>query len=193
MMGLEQMLNQVDTTSGWNHTPVSAPRVQAATMPNTGYPMPGTGYRPNAGYQMPNTGSAMMPRMSRREMTRIFFEGGSPMGGGPMGGGGSAPNPNSAASTSNAYSNYQTAVNEESKSRNYANTARYDGSEWNRKNAASQAEYAANNAEYAAQRAESAAYSGDSQARGYANLARGAANRARENANRARYNADTTR
>ncbi len=192
MAGLENVLNQVDN-SNWNNVPVSGnrqpqPQMQAQSMMGAAPAMSGAG-----------GGGGMFPKMSRREMTRIFFEGGSPMGmgmgmgGGGGGGGGAAPPQNNSQATSTAYSNYQTACNEETKSRNYANTARYDGSEWNRKNAAEQAYYAANNANYAAQRAESAAYNGGSDAQGYARLARAAANRARENANRARYNADTIR
>lgn len=181
MAGLENVLNQVDN-SNWSNVPVSG-RPQQQQRPAQLAASP-AGSMPN------NMRGGMFPRMSRQEMMRIFMEGGTPMGMGGGGGGAAPPQSNSAA-TSTAYSNYQTACNEESKSRNYANTARYDGSKWNRKNAAEQAEYAANNANYAAQRAESAAYNGDSQARGYANLAREAANRARENANQARYNADT--
>lgn len=186
MAGLEEVLNQVDN-SNWNNVPVSGRTGQPGTAAAAS--MSSTVPKAYAGPSALNNAGGMFPKISRQEMVRIFFDGGSAMG---VGGGGAAPlSANSTAATSTAYSNYQTACNEETKSRNYANTARYDGSKWNRKNAAEQAEYAANNANYAAQRAESAAYNGDSQARGYANLAREAANRARENANQARYNADT--
>jgi hypothetical protein len=149
------------------------------------------------------------PRPSRRDVMRVFFEGGSlmqggaspmPGGGGAFGGGvgfrgggaGGGPAPNSNAG-STAYSNYQRAMSEERSARNYANKARCDKDKWIRKDSATRAEYAANNANYAAQRAESAAYNGDAQARGYASQARACANRARSNANQARYNADSIR
>lgn len=194
MQNLEQTLNAVDTNAAWSHTPVSGTATPQQQQMQQRPSLRSAASVPVHGAYTNNM-QGMFPGVSRKEMMRVFMEGGSPQtgGGGWGGGGASAPAANSSANTSNAYNNYRTAVNEEAKSRNYANTARYDGSQWNRKNAASQAEYAANNANYAAQRAESAAYSGDSQARGYANLARQAANRARENANRARYNADTIR
>lgn len=142
-----------------------------------------------------NSGSGMFPGVSRQEMLRVFIEGGMPDSSANQGYRGFNPAPSASGKASsnntNVYYDYQTAENESTKSRNYSNTARYDKDKWNRKNAASQAEYAANNAEYAAQRAESASYNGDAQAKSYANLARQAANRARYNANQARYNANT--
>ena len=134
--------------------------------------------------------NGLLPPMSKQEMLRTFLEGGTPQSTGGYAAQGTA----SSTATSSAYSNYQTAENEATKSYNAAQRVRYyDKDTWHRKNDASQAEYAANNANYAAQRAQSAAYNGDSKSRGYANLARQAANKARYNANQARYNADTMR
>jgi hypothetical protein len=182
MASLEQQLNAVDSRSGWARTPVSGyTQGQTATPRGPRSPAPGTAL---------NAVQGMFPGVSRQEMMRVFFEGGSPQMGGSMSGA-SAPSAASSANTSTAYSNYQTARNEETKARNNASKARYEKDKWNRKDDANQAEYAANNAEYAAQRAESAAYSGDSQARSYARLARESANRARYYANQARYNANT--
>ncbi len=166
-----------EVTSIWSKTPVG----RAFDNPQASM----------AQYQqsMPGPASGLLPPMSKKEMLRIFLEGGSPQSSGIE-----APAPSGANSsaTSTAYNNYQTAESEASKAYNAAQRVRnYDTSTWSRKNDASQAEYAANNANYAAQRAESAAYSGDSQARGYASRARQAANRARSNANQARYNANT--
>lgn len=197
MSSLEDTMNAIDTSSGWARTPMSgeqsgtsAPRRQASgRAPQTGSPGPvrsGGRWQPGT---TANNMSGMFPGVSRQEMMRCFFEGGTPQ----MGSSGYAPPTNNSGSVSTAYSNYQIAQNESTKAKNDANTARYNSSQWNRKDAASRAEYAANNANYAAQRAESAAYSGDSQARNYANLARQAANRARASANQARYNADTIR
>ncbi|MCC7528009.1 MAG: hypothetical protein IT342_05765 [Candidatus Melainabacteria bacterium] len=147
------------------------------------------------GYQMQQGGypaqqGGLMPSITKREMLRIFLEGGSPQSTG--GGYASGPSGASTTATSTAYTNYQTAVNEERKARYAAERARnHNTDQWHRKDDANTAYYAANNANYAAQRAESAAYNGDSQARNYAGLARACANRARGNANQARYNADT--
>jgi hypothetical protein len=179
---LEQKLQAVENSNNVGWYQASPPATQAA--------------RASVQQLSPNNRSPIFPSVSKKEAMRIFFEGGTPnvQGAGSYGAFGSAAAPapaNNSAATSNAYSNYQKARNEETKSRNYANTARYDSNQWNRKNAASYAEYAANNAYYAAQRAESASYSGDSQAKSYASLARDCANRARANADRARYNADT--
>jgi hypothetical protein len=180
MASLEQTLNAVDNPTGWSRTPVSP-------APGTRMPQAPANARTQA---RPRQG--MFPGISRKDMMRVFLEGGTPQpSGSPWGA--AAPQAGSSANTSTAYSNYQRAASEATRARNYANTARYDSSQWNRKDAATQAEYAANNADYAAQRAEAAAYSGDSQARGYANLARQSANQARANANQARYNADTIR
>lgn len=151
--------------------------------------------RSGGGGPIMNTWQRIFPGVSKQEMMRVFLEGGTPQ----SSGGYQASAPSSGQSSgdnsqarSTAYSNYQTAANEETKSRNWANTAHYDKDKWRRKDAATRAYYAANNANYAAQRAESAANSsGDSQARGYANSARACANRARYNSNQARYNADT--
>lgn len=188
MSSLEQQLNAIDTQSGWARTPVQVASPIPQTHSNrSNLPAPGPGAGANAM-------SGMFPGVSRKEMMRVFIEGGTPQTGNGNNAFGRRANSapaNSSQNGANAYSNYQTAQNEETKSRNYANTARYDKDKWNRKNAASQAEYAANNANYAAQRAESQAYTGDAQARSYANLARQSANRARANADRARYNADT--
>ena len=184
---LEQKLNAADTSAAWAQTPVSgAPAAQTARQYRL--PLPPTA----VSARQAGSRQGMFPGISRQQMLRVFLEGGSPNpdGAGTAAG---APSTNSSANASNAYSNYQRATSENTRARNYANTARYDQSQWNRKDAASQAEYAASNAEYAAQRAESAAYSGDSQARSYANLAREAANSARYFANQARYNADTIR
>lgn len=151
--------------------------------------------------QAQNRRAPMMPRPTRRDVMRVFFEGGSLSGGGAGGGGGnfgafsggaSAPVGNSNAA-SVAYSNYRTAANEAIQARNWAEKARYNSDKWVRKDSATRAEYAANNANYAAQRAESAAYNGDASARGYASSARAEANRARQSANQARYNADSIR
>jgi hypothetical protein len=135
--------------------------------------------------------NGIMPQMSKKEMLRIFMEGGTPET--PMS---SAPAPDNSGrnseAKSTAYNNYQTAENEARKARNARERTRgYDKDQWHRKNDAEQAQYAANNANYAAQRAEYAGNNGDEQARHYAGLARAAANRAREDANYARYNADT--
>lgn len=153
-------------------------------------------YSRNGGGPVMNTWQRIFPNLSKQDMLRVFLEGGTPDMPGSGGYQGSASSGQSSANASQArstaYSNYQTAANEETKSRNCANTAHYDKDKWNRKNAADRAYYAANNANYAAERAEAAANSsGDSQARGYANSARACANRARYNANQARYNADT--
>ncbi len=114
--------------------------------------------------------NGLLPPMSKQEMLRTFLEGGTPQS---TGGYAPAQGTGSSTATSSAYSNYQTAENEATKSYNAAQRVRYyDKDTWHRKNDASQAEYAANNANYAAQRAQSAAYSGDSKSRGYANLAR---------------------
>jgi hypothetical protein len=164
----------------WSKTPVG----RALGNPQEGIAQ----YQQSTSRQTPTT-NGLLPPMSKKEMLRIFMEGGSPQSAGI---GEPAPTGATSSATSTAYNNYQTAENEASKAHNAAQRVRnYDTSTWSRKSDASQSEYAANNANYAAQRAESAAYSGDSQARGYANSARQAANRARGDANRARYNADT--
>jgi hypothetical protein len=175
----ESLARQV--TSIWSKMPIT----QAFNQPAQGMAQAQT----NLSAPAP-TMNGLLPPMSKKEMLRIFLEGGTP----EMGAMNNSPAPDAGSSnkTSTAYSNYQTATNESQKALNAANRVRgYDRDTWSRKNDASQAEYAANNANYAAQRAESAAYNGDSQARGYANLAREAANRARGYANQARYNADT--
>jgi hypothetical protein len=184
MASLEQTLNAVDNRSAWARTPVSgAVRTQPSYQDRPQAPAPGG---------MANAMQGMFPGVTRQEMLRCFFEGGSPQVAGP-GYGGNQPSANSSSNTSTAYTNYKTARNEEARARDDATTARYNRDKWTRKNAADRANYAANNAEYAAQRAESAAYSGDAQARNYAGLARQCANRARASANQARYNADTIR
>lgn len=217
MAALEQGLNAIDTPTGWSRTPVSvqgrSANLSAGTYPqfSNQYAVPSRDAVPSPGQQssierkvgrlrsgpMAKACNTLFPGVPRQELMRVFIEGGMPDTGGSGWSGSQvsppAANGANAANTSTAYSNYQTAVNEETKARNNEYRARSDSSQWNRKNAASRAEYAANNAEYAAERAESAANNGDSQARGYARLARQAANRAREDANRARYNADTTR
>lgn len=189
MSSLEQTLDAVDKPSSWAVTPMSGspPGLTQSRGGRRNSLQPPRTAGPGAGA---SAMSAMFPSVSRQEMMRVFLEGGSPQTGSSSFAG--APQSNGSA-VSTAYSNYQIASSEETKSRNYANTARCNSSQWNRKDAASQAEYAANNANYAAQRAESAAYSGDPKAQSYANLARQCANRARANANRARYNADTIR
>lgn len=219
MSDLERKLDAVDDSRVWANVPVSGATANNQRPAPTQYSNPRYGpssYVPArantyarqggtvrsypvrrvtspGGGAGPSANSGMFPGISRQEMLRVFIEGGMPESSGSQAYQGFNPGPpqNSSSNSTNAYYNYQTAENEATKARNYANTARYDKNKWNRKNAASQAEYAANNANYAAQRAESAAYSGDSKTRGYANLARQAANRARNNANQARYNANT--
>ena len=169
------------------------PAIEAVAQQQQMYQGQQGGYQSQGGY--PNQGGyqnqgGMLPSMGKREMLRVFLEGGSPQ---PTGGGyAQAPSGASSAANRTAYTNYQTAVDEERKARYAEERSRNSNtSQWNRKDDANTAYYAANNANYAAQRAESAANNGDSQARNYAGLARGCANRARANANRARYNADT--
>ncbi|MBX9685393.1 MAG: hypothetical protein K2X27_01750 [Candidatus Obscuribacterales bacterium] len=168
---LEETLNAIDNPAAWYRTPVSA---AAASPPSQ------------------NTAiSGIMPNVSKKEVLRVFLEGGNPQLNNQTA---TCPGPAyNSSNSSTAYSAYQTAENEAAKARNQESRARYGNDQWNRKNAASQAEYAARNANYAASRAESAAYGGDSKAQSYANLARQAANRARASADRARYNADTIR
>lgn len=207
MSDLERTLDAVDNSNSWARTPVSG-AMPANVAPSNRYPATfGTTYARQGNTQRSyplrtvsapprggtaNAMSGMFPTVSRQEMLRIFMEGGTPSNAVNQGYQGYNPQTqNSSSNTTNVYYNYQTAENEATKSRNYSNTARYDKDKWNRKNAASQAEYAANNAEYAAQRAESGAYNGDAKAKSYASLARQAANRARYNANQARYNANT--
>lgn len=173
-MAAQQLARQIGNI--WSRTPVGRSMMA---------PEQGTGSVQQSSQGM----GGMFPRMTKQEVMRIFFEGGTPQS---MGGGAPGPSAGSSQATSTAYSNYQTAENESSKAYNYAQRVRYsDTDTWSRKDDASNAEYAAQNANYAAERAESAAYNGDSEARGYANLARQAANRARSNADQARYNADT--
>lgn len=195
MNDLERRLDSVDNQNAWAHTPVSGVQSlpqQQATYTRTarpsyvGRPLP----TPKPG-GLANAASGMFPGVSRQEMLRVFIEGGMPDNSANQGYRGYNPAQGNSSNSQSVYYDYQTAENEASKSRNYANTARYDKDKWNRKNAASQAEYAANNADYAARRAESKSYNGDAQAKSYANLARQAANRARYNANQARYNANS--
>lgn len=180
----------------WNSLPVGRALTRAAQRAENpqqasqgpSYMLPGADL--NSATQAPQESrqlNGLIPPMSKRDMLRIFLEGGTPGSTGAP-----APSRNNGAADSTAYSNYQTAENEATRARNAEQRVRYyDTDTWSRKNDASTAEYAANNANYAAQRAESAAYNGDSQARSYASLARAAANRARQSANQARYNADT--
>lgn len=196
MNDLERRLDSADNQNAWAHTPVSGVQnvpMQQVTYPQrtsrpsyVGKPLPSP--RPGA---LANAASGMFPGVSRQEMLRVFIEGGLPDNTANQGYRGYNPSAQNSSNSQGVYYDYQTAENEATKSRNYANTARYDKDKWNRKNAASQAEYAANNADYAARRAESKSYNGDAQAKNYANLARQAANRARYNANQARYNANT--
>ena len=164
MQKLEQQLDAVDTPQRWQPTTA------------VGMPMPMQQMR------------QPMP-VDRRQMMRMLFERAS---------GSTTPitpaTPiNRGSSGSQAYSYYQTAMNQSTKAHNYGQQARYNQDSWSRKNAASSAEYAATAAESAATSAYQASLSGDSNARGYASQARAAANRARADANRARYNANTIR
>lgn len=199
----------------WNSMPVGRALTQAAREAQTGQqPQMNSQYsqyqmnqQPAQGYMLPgadprsvppgqaqsapsaNGFGGLIPPMSKRDMLRIFLEGGTPGSSGAP-----APSGNNSAADSTAYSSYQTAENEATKARNAEQRVRYyDTDTWSRKNDAETAEYAANNANYAAQRAENASYNGDSQARNYASMARAAANRARQSANEARYNANTMR
>jgi len=199
MESLEEALDRADNSASWSKVPITRPAPVRGATPtlingvNSSYPytqarqiaaMPGAGTVPA------NPLAGMFSKMTRQDLMRMFLEGGTPQVGGGFGGGAPSSSADLAGKSSTAYSNYQRAVNEDSKARDYAERARYASSRYSAQEYASSAEYAANNAEYAADRAESAAYSGDSQAKGYASSARDAANRARENANRARYNAD---
>lgn len=210
----QQLAREASTI--WNSMPVGRALTQAARQAQSGQqPQMGSQYsqyqtnqQPGQGYMLPGAdpGSAppavpqqaqsmnglggLIPPMSKRDMLRIFLEGGTPSSFGAA----PAPSGNNSAADSTAYSSYQTAENEATKARNSEQRVRYyDTDTWSRKNDAETAEYAANNANYAAQRAENAAYNGDSQARNYASMARAAANRARQSANEARYNANTMR
>ncbi len=197
MNDLESRLDSVDNQNAWANTPVSG--VQNVPQQQMSYPQQHMSRPSNVGRTLPvprpgsaaNAAAGMFPGVSRQEMLRVFIEGGMPDNSANQGYRGYNPAPQNSSNSQGAYYDYQTAENEATKSRNYANTARYDKNKWNRKNAASQAEYAANNADYAARRAESKSYNGDAKAKNYASLARQAANRARYNANQARYNANT--
>lgn len=102
---LEQKLQAVENSNsvGWYQAPAPpAQQMQAPVQAN------------------PNNRSGMFPGISKKEAMRIFFEGGTPDMGG-SGSFGNAPAPSgptsNPAATSNAYSNYQRARNEETKKR----------------------------------------------------------------------------
>lgn len=186
MQNLEQQLNAIDTSNAWARTPVAPAPPRSQQQINPGY-AGGTAYGvpPNA----PVAG--MLPGITRRDIARVFFEGGSLFDGGA---GPAAPAPSgSAEATSTAYSSYQRAENMATRARNAEWRTTGNNDKWYKKKAADEAYYDANDADAAANRAYYAAQSGDSQAQGYSRLARQAADRARADANRARYNADTAR
>jgi hypothetical protein len=189
---MEQMLNFVDSAPGrWSAPPpqqMQQYQMQQYQMQQQRMQMQQQQQQQQQMQMQQQQG--MMPRPSRRDLMRVFLEGGSVQSPGAQVPSGNMTNP---GASSTAYSNYQRAANEASTARNYANKARYDKDKWIRKDSATRANYAANNANYAAQRAEAAAYNGDANARGYANMARAEANRARASADQARYNADTIR
>lgn len=196
MQNLERALNQVDTSGAWSHIPVSGP-VNRTALAAPGYSaVQQLGYAAaQAGYAAPQPQVGMMPHVTRRDIARVFMEGGSLFGGGGGGGGASSWGGLTSAasngqSNSTAYNSYQKAEDMAIRARNAANRT-LSGDKWSKGKSADEAYYDANDAEAAADRAYNAAQSGDSQARNYASRARDAADRARADANRARYNADT--
>lgn len=206
MQSLEQTLDTVDNRNAWSRTPVSGavqqPQYQQhpQSQQRSQYQQQPQ-YQRQSQYQQPYNVSAqnsgMLPKVTKRDLARVFFEGGSlfdssvsPTASSYMA---PAPSGNNSQATSVAYQGYQRAQNMSTRARNAASRARNSTDQWVRKKAADEAYYDANDADAAANRAYYAAQNGDSQARGYANLARQAADRARADANRARYNADTIR
>lgn len=183
MNTLEQALNTIDTREGWSSTPVSMPATPQSRPMNYG-----ASNRTQSQSMSQSVG--ILPRVTRRDLTRVFIEGGSVFdsAAAPVSGGFGA---GADRARGTAYSCYQRAENLASKAHSLLSRARYDEERWSKKNAADQAYYAANDARIAADEAYSAAASGDSQARNYANLARDAANRARADADRAKYFANT--
>jgi hypothetical protein len=96
--------------------------------------------------------------------------------------------PHSLADTQNseAFSDYQTARNEELQAQNWSTKAHHESNLMNSRADASRAQYAANNAGFAAQNAEMFALpGGDGKASHYAQLARAAAIQARQYASQA--------
>jgi hypothetical protein len=191
MQNLEQQLNNIDTRNAWARTPVApVPQRPQQQMNRNNAGAPAYGARQNAPL------GGMLPGVTRRDIARVFFEGGSLFDGSAGGGGagGAAPAPaGSSEATSTAYSSYQRAQNMATRARNAERRTTGNNDKWNKKKAADEAYYDANDADAAANRAYYASQSGDSQAQGYSRLARQAADRARADANRARYNADSAR
>lgn len=214
MQSLEQTLDTVDNRNAWSRTPVSGAvqqppyqqipqsqqRSQYQQQSQSQYQQHPQ-YQQQPQYQQPYNVSAqnsgMLPKVTKRDLARVFFEGGSLFDSSVSQTASSymapAPSGNNSQATSVAYQGYQRAQNMSTRARNAASRARNSTDQWVRKKAADEAYYDANDADAAANRAYYAAQNGDSQARGYANLARQAADRARADANRARYNADTIR
>jgi hypothetical protein len=188
MQNLEHELNSIDTRNAWSRTPTVTATPQMQQVNQGSYrgavPYNGAQYTPAAG---------MLPGITRRDIARVFFEGGS-LFDGSAGAGGAAPAPSgSSQATSTAYSGYQRAENMATRARNAEWRTTGNDNKWTKQKAADEAYYDANDADAAANRAYYASQSGDSQAQGYARLARQAADRARADANRARYNADNAR
>lgn len=162
-------------SQAWSHVNVNmAPLNQALAQPATGI-------------------SGILPPMSRKEMMRIFIDGGTPQLNNRTAGFGSAPPgpPSTGSDASYVYSNFRTAEKEANLASDACDRARYKDESSDKAYEASEAEYCASNAEYAAQCAESTAFAlGDPQSQDYAYRARSAANRARGSAKSARYYAD---
>lgn len=132
----------------------------------------------------------ILPPMSRKEMLRIFIDGGYPqLNNRTSSTGSTAP---SGSDASYVYSNFRTAEKEANLAYDACDRAQYADEGSDKRYNASEAEYCASNAEYAAQCAESTAFLlGDPQSKDYAYRARDAANRARNSASKARYYADS--
>jgi len=184
MQNLESELNAIDTRNAWSRTPVAPITPQMQQVNRGSY-----GAAPSA------PAAGMLPGITRRDIARVFFEGGSLFDGGaaPASFGGQGAPAGSSQSNSTAYSSYQRAENMATRARNAERRTLGNDDKWYKQKAADEAYYDANDAEASADRAYYASQSGDSQAQGYARLARQAADRARADANRARYNADSAR
>lgn len=197
-LDMERMLNQVDTQAPIRQI---APQMQQMQqMPQQGlFSSPLPSQQGNTGHpfglsSLFNNGQAQQaPRapFTKRDLLRVFLEGGS-----PTQSGGSNNDAQKQANNQRKYNSAasyrQTAEDAAMRALGAEQRSQY-GSKSSRNSAADEAYYAASAARGAANSATSAAAGGALNANEAASAARNAADRAQASADRARYNANTAR
>lgn len=200
-LDMERMLNQVDTQAPLRQmAPQMQQMQQMQQMPQQGlFSSPLPSQQGNTGHpfglsSLFNNGQAQQAQrapFTKRDLLRVFLEGGS-----PTQSGGSNNDAQKQANNQRKYNSAasyrQTAEDAAMRALGAEQRSQY-GSKSSRNSAADEAYYAASAARGAANSATSAAAGGALNANEAASAARNAANRAQASADRARYNANTAR